>query len=176
MAFANPAKNLAEIPLDQGMRVADIGAGSGMYALSASSMVGDNGVVYAIDVQKDLLTKLKSEARRLHRNNIEVVWADAEKLGGTKLPDDSVDVVILSNILFQTPDKRSILEESKRIVRSGGKILVVDWSDSFGGLGPKPADVLQKEEARALLSAVGLSLVKEYDAGDHHYGLLFVKK
>lgn len=176
MAFANPEKNLSQIEITSGMRVADIGAGAGVYTLLLSKRVGDKGRVYAIDVQKELLERLRMEGKRLHINNIDTVWADAERLGATKLRDNSVEAVVLSNILFQVEDKNGMLEEARRILVPGGQLLFIDWSDSFGGLGPQPEDVLTKEKARSLVLGSGFMQLKEFDAGDHHYGFIFAKQ
>lgn len=176
MAFAHPETNLAHLQITPGMKVADIGAGAGAYSFALSQMVGDNGRVYAIDVQKELLEKLKGETRRLHKNNIEIIWADAEKANGTKLRDNWLDAAVLSNILFQVENKKGVSDEVRRILKPGGKILVIDWSDSFDGLGPPQRDVFPKEQAAALLVGSGFVRVEEYDAGDHHYGLIFKKQ
>jgi len=175
MAFAHPETNLKALSLGPGMKVADIGAGTGLYALSAARAVGDSGRVYAIDVQQELLLKLKAESKRAHINTIEMIWANAEKPGGTKLKDASIDAVILSNVLFQAEDMRAMLLESIRILKPGGKLLIIDWTDSFGGLGPKPADVVRREEARSLALGEHLIFVNEFKAGEHHYGLIFSK-
>ena len=69
------------------MHVADLGAGSGHYTLAAAKKVGESGRVYAIEVQKDLLTRIKNLAQTEHINNVEVIWGDVENRGGTKLKD-----------------------------------------------------------------------------------------
>jgi hypothetical protein len=58
-------------------------------------------------------------------------------------------------------------------VRSRGKVAVIDWTDSFRGMGPHKNDVVRKEEALALARGEGLELIREFPAGAHHYGLLF---
>ncbi len=176
MAFADPQTNIEALGLELGMKVADIGAGIGAYAFAAARKVGSNGRIYAIDVQHELLAKLKGEARKLHIENIETVWADIEMRNGTKLRDALVDAVIVSNILFQVGEKRGLVGEVKRILRKDGRVLVIDWAESFGGLGPAPKDVYKKEEARALFIGEGFQFITEFDAGDHHYGLVLTKK
>jgi len=54
-------------------------------------------------------------------------------------------------------------------------VLVVDWTDSFGGLGPQPDDILSEDAARAMFEEVGLAFEKNIDAGEHHYGIIFKK-
>lgn len=176
MAFSDPQKNVAELSLERGMKVVDIGSGSGSYVFSSAKAVGENGRVYAVDIQQELLKKLKNEGRKIHLNNIDVVWGDAEIPGGTKLADSSFDAVILSNLLFQIKNKEVAISEAGRILKTGGKMLVVDWTNSFGGLGPQQKDVFSKNQASSLVQGLGFSLKKEFDAGDHHYGLIFVKK
>ena len=63
--FSDPEKNIEQFSLGKGMHVADFGTGSGFYALAAAEAVGETGRVYAIDVQKDLLEKLKKEAHNV---------------------------------------------------------------------------------------------------------------
>lgn len=177
MAFVNPETVLRELDLTSGLKVMDIGAGSGAYAISLGRIVGDSGKVYAVDVQQELLAKLKKEAERARLHGvITIVWANAEKLGGTKLQDNSLDAVVLSNVLFQAENKKGMIEEGRRVLKLGGKMLIVDWSDSFGGLGPQQKDVLPKGEAMSFATGAHMSLLKEFDAGDHHYGFVFIKK
>lgn len=171
--FANPATNAAQFGLQSGMHVADFGSGSGAYVLAMASIVGPGGRVYAVDVQKDLLRRTKRTADEAGLHNVDIVWGDAEKQSGTHIADHSVDAVLLSNILFQVQHKEAIFSEARRIVKSGGTIIVIDWSESFGGMGPRSVDVYTKESAKALGVATGCALVREFSAGAHHYGLIF---
>src|SRR5690349_15540940 len=58
--FSEPSANLAKLGLVDGMKVVDLGAGSGFYSYEAARRVGATGRVYAVDVQKDLLERLRS--------------------------------------------------------------------------------------------------------------------
>src|SRR3989344_1115259 len=97
--FSDPASNLAKLGLVDGQKVVDLGAGSGFYSIEAAKKVGSSGRVYAVDVQKDLLERLRSVATTNGVRNIEVVWGNAEKIGGTKLREALSDRVIASNVL-----------------------------------------------------------------------------
>ena len=174
--FSNPRNNIARFALAPGMIIADIGSGSGEYSIQAAKAVGHTGRVYAVDVQKDLLARLKKIATSENIRTIEVIAGDAEKVGGTGLREASIDGVILANILFQAEDKKGLLTEASRIIHPKGKAYVIDWKDSFGGLGPRQSDVVSSGAARALLEEGGFSVVSEFDAGDHHYGLIAEKK
>lgn len=173
MSFAKPEENIKPLGLSAGKHVADIGAGTGHYAFAAARIVGAEGRVYAIDVQKDLLDRVHQEAEQKGLRNVHVIWGDAETVGGTKLKVDAVDAVIASNILFQVESKSGFVHEVKRILKKGGKVLVVDWSESFAGLGPNPQHVVSENIARELFENNGFALEKTFDAGAHHYGLVF---
>ncbi len=170
--FTRPENNLENFKIDHGQIVADFGAGIGAYSLAMARQVGDSGKVYAIDVQKDLLGRLSKEASRLKISNIEVIWGDVEKVGGSKLPDRSVDLVLISNILFQSHAKYSILKEAKRILKPGGRLVIIDWEDSFNNLGPEQGAIIKPEELEKILIDLGLKILKKFKAGDHHYGLV----
>jgi len=173
--FTNPEQNINYLSLKDGDRVADLGAGIGAYSLASARKIGSRGKVYAVEVQKDLISKIKNTASDAKLENIEVLWGDIEEIGGTNIGDSIVDDVIISNVLFQTEDKEGLLAEANRILKSGGKILVVEWSESFTGLGPQPEYVVSKVEAKRLFGGAGFALEKEFDAGEHHYGLVYTK-
>jgi len=155
--------------------VADFGSGSGHYTLAASELVGESGKVYAIDIQQALLKKVKDLSRTEHRTNIEVLWGDLEKQGGSKLRENSMDVVIVANILFQIEDKKVFCEEVLRVLKPKRRVLVVDWADSFGGLGPQPGFIISENKAHILFENNGFSFDRSIEAGEHHYGLIFRK-
>ena len=173
--FSDPVKNIEQCGIQPGQDIADLGAGSGYYTIAAAKALAATGRVYAIDIQKELLTKLKNNATREGLYNVEVIWGDIEKMNGTKLRDSSVDLAFLCNILFQIEDKDNTIKEIKRILKPAGRVLVVDWTDSFGGIGPQPKMVVLKDKAMDMFEKNGYHLDREIQAGSHHYGLIYKK-
>lgn len=173
--FSDPVKNVEQCGIQSGMEVADLGSGSGTYSIALAKALLSTGKVYAIDIHRDLLTRLKNTAVNQGLYNIEVIWGDIDKPKGTKLRDSSVDMVFLCNILFQLEDKEGVVEETKRILKPGGRVLVVDWTDSYAGLGPKQQAIVKKETAKEMFESSGFHLEKEISAGAHHYGFIYKK-
>ncbi len=172
--FADPSKNLDQLELTTNLIVADLGAGSGFYTIAAAKKLkGGEGKVYCIEVQRDLLQHIQDAAKKEHLTNIDYIWGNIEKRGGTKIHDKTVDCAIISNVLFQVEDRKGFLEEVKRILKPGGRILLVDWSESFGGMGPAPDHVITSANAESLLVSIGFKKVKNFEAGAHHYGIIF---
>lgn len=173
--FSNPIKNLRAFGFREDNIVADLGAGTGYYTLAVSPMV-NRGRVYAIDIAKDFLTTIKNKALEQDLNNVEILWGNVEKLGGTQIGDDVVDVAIASNILFQVEDKNKFIEEIRRILKPKGRVLLVDWSDENNSSFPKVKGSLTKALAHEMFENKGFILERHIDAGAHHYGMILIKK
>ncbi len=157
-----------------GQTVADFDAGSGFFARAAARAVAP-GTVWAVDANADLLPRLKSLAAGEGLHNIEVVAGNIEKVGGTHLPTGTFDAVTIANSLFAVDDRAGVAAEAARVLKRGGQALVVDWQDSFGGLGPAPKDIVTAAEAVKLFEAAGFEAVGKTQAGAYHWGLIFRK-
>mgnify|MGYP003395695789 CR=1 FL=1 len=83
-----------------------------------------------------------------------------------------MDVVIISKTLKKKVNKYEALHEARRILKTAGKLAIIDWSESYSGMGPTKSDVVQKEAALELARMAGFTLMNEFAAGAHHYGLL----
>lgn len=169
--FTDPVKNLRALGLRENDIVADLGAGTGFYSIAAGALV-PGGKVYAVELQKDFLETIKNKIKEAHLGNVEIIWGNVEKIGGTKIGDGVADSVIASNILFQVEDKDKFIEEAKRILKSKGRVLLIDWSESsiMGG-----TNIISKDKVRIMFEKKGFVLEREIDAGAHHYGMILRK-
>jgi ubiquinone/menaquinone biosynthesis C-methylase UbiE len=176
MTFALPGKFVVpeivatHFHLKEGDSVADFGAGSGYYLKALSASVGLSGKVYACEIQKPLVEKLGDFARLNGLPNITTLWCDLEEMNGIKIKDNTLDAGILVNTLFQIGDKVTALAEMRRVLRPGAALHIIDWSESFGGLGPQVAAVVTKAMAIDLLETHGFAFEHEFPTGEHHYG------
>ena len=170
--FSDPTVNLSKLGITDGMKVVDLGAGSGFYTIASARMVGSSGRVYAVDVQKDLLDRIRTNGANEGLRNIEVVWGNAEKIGGTKLREAIADRVVASNILFQIEKPDDFALEIKRLLKPGGKVMIIDWCE-VSSIGPKT--LFPSFKAQTLFEKSGFKLDQSFGAGDHHYGLVFIR-
>lgn len=171
----DPARMLEACNIQVTDNVADFGAGSGFMARALAN-IATQGNIFAIEINRDLLARVIHEIQDNQIKNIQPLWGDIEVPGGSKLGDASVDMVVMSNILFQLDDKIGCIKEANRVLKPGGRILIVDWTESFGGLGPAPHHVFEKRMAEELLMNNGYSKLSDtLPAGEHHYAILFKK-
>ena len=170
--FTDPVKNLKAFGLKESDVVADLGAGTGYYSIAAGALV-PKGKVYAIELQKDFLETVKNKVREAYLGNVECLWGNVEKLGGTKIEDNVVDAVVASNILFQVEDKEGFIEEMKRILKPKGRVLLIDWSESSIF---KTTKIISRNTALQMFEKKGFVLEREIDAGAHHYGMILIKQ
>jgi len=172
--FLIPDNIIKEFGIKEGMRIADFGCGAGYFTIPIAKSVGENGVVYALDVLKTSLESVRSKAKIEGLLNIKTVWANLEISGGSKLKDESSDIVSLANILFQSPKKADIIEEAKRILKKKGKMIIIEWQEDQP-LGPPKKLIVSKNLVQELVKKQGFKLEKEFSAGKHHWGMVFVK-
>jgi len=169
--FAHPPSHVAEIGVAPGMVAVDFGAGSGAHVFPMAETIGKDGRVYAVDIQRDLLARIKNEARRRDLHHVDVLWGDLEVPGGSKIADAVADIVLLSNVLFQISDKHAALSEARRILKPSGLFAVIERSGAPGILHRESA--LPKEDVLTRALKAKFEPVREFDAGSHHYGIIF---
>ncbi len=139
--FLNPNEVLNQLEIKEGMVAADFGSGSGGWAIPLAKRL-KNGKVYALDVQEEMLSALRGKAEIENIFNIETKKADVGE--NTGLKPDSLDLVLLTNLLFQNENKEKIILEAGRTLKPGGQILVVDWLEG-SPLGPTGGRVSAEE-------------------------------
>ena len=175
-ALIDPYKIFERVSLSEGKRVADLGCGrTGHFVFPAIKIVGDKGVVYAVDVVKNILESIKSMARSEGYDNVQTVWSDIEIPGKTPIPDNSLDAAFCVNVLFQLKNKAGAIKEAARMLKKGGYLVVVDWAKRLGMLGPTEDRMLNPDELANLAAAENLKLVDKILPGEYHYSLIFEK-
>ncbi len=176
-ALLDANKILQRLDIKDSYVVADLGCGGGGHFIApTASMVGANGKVYAVDIQKRVLSALKSRLELQKIKNVELVWSNLEQYGAAKIPESSCDVAIIINVLFQNTKHDIIIQEAKRFLRPGGRLAIIDWKEGAQPFGPPKELRIQKQKIREVAYEVGgLFLIDEFDAGRYHYALLFRK-
>lgn len=173
--FLNPEYIIKQVAISENSIVADFGAGLGKYAEKISSDVGSQGKVYIIEIQKDVLGRVKNDFEEKGIKNVEYINADLEYKNGSKIKDGIVDVVVIASVLFQSLKKEEIIKEAMRILTPNGRILIVEWKACFSGIGPDEELIFKEENSLEMMKNYPVKLERTLDAGDYHYAYLFRK-
>lgn len=169
-------KILTKLNIIENQKVAEFGCGNfGFFVFPLARLVGKNGRVYAIDILKEALREIKKQAEAENLKQIKPIWSDLEIFRATKIENSSLDTVTIINVLNQVQKKESVLKEATRLIKSGGKILVIDWQVNNLPFGPKTTSKISIEEIIKEASNLGLKVIDKFEAGPYHYGLVLTK-
>jgi len=162
--------------LQTGMHVADLGCGrTGHIVFPASLKVGDRGIVYAVDVIKDILEIIHKRAAMEGLLEVKTVWSDLEKIGSTAIPARSLDAAFVINVLNQSDNRQAILEEAHRLLKDKARLIVVDWSRKGLTFAPPDERYVDFGEIKKWSQLHGFALQEEFDMGNYHHGLVLFK-
>lgn len=174
--FINPDLIIGNFGIQEGMKIADFGSGSGYFTILMGELTGEGGLVTALDIMESALETVRSKAKNEGLRNIQTVRSNLEILGSSGLSSDSQDFVLMANILFQSDKKDEIIKEAHRVLKEGGLLVIIDWKKGTGGFGPPDNLRLDPQAMQSIAVSNGFEFTNFIDAGTFHYGLKFVKK
>ena len=175
-ALLNPVKIFDSINLHAGMRVADLGCGrTGHLVFPASKIIGDTGIVYALDIQKEIVEELKSRIRSGGLHNIEMVWSDLENASSLRIAPSSLDACWLVSVIHQIKDRFGVLKNAAALLRPEGFLAVVDWSKKLGAFGPEENKMVLPEVLVENAEKLGLTNYAQFPINDYQYCIIFKK-
>jgi ubiquinone/menaquinone biosynthesis C-methylase UbiE len=169
MAF-DPKQVINELPLKEDMIAADFGCGSGGWTIPLAKRLKE-GVVFAIDILQGPLSVLEGKLSREEIANVKVMKENIEQ--GVSLKDKRVDLVLMTNLLFQLDKKEKALEEAKRVLAKKGTLIITEWS-SDSPLSPKIKKMSEKE-VKKLAEEFNFKLKEEFQAGMYQFGFIYQK-
>jgi len=173
--FLNPQKVLGQLEIKASSVIAHFGCGHGYFTIPLAHMVGPEGQIFAIDILEEAIKEVKDKAEKEGVKNIQTLRGNLELPGGSKMPDQRCDMVLLANILFQSSKKSEIIREGRRILKSDGKMVIIDWESGGTNLTAHSGWRISSAEAQRLAEVENFAFERNFDAGDYHYGLIFKK-
>ncbi|TSC95452.1 MAG: type 11 methyltransferase [Parcubacteria group bacterium Athens1014_10] len=170
-------KVLEKIGVKEGDRVCDLGCGSkGYFSLQAAKLVGNKGMVYAVDILKSVLKNVEKEAKHEGLFNLKTVWSDLEIAAATKIEPLDLDFCLLINLLFQTKKHFEVMKEASRLLKKdNGKLAIIDWKKINSPFGPPVGIRISPEEIENFAQQLGLKKDFAFEAGNFHFGIVFKK-
>jgi len=174
-----PEETLLKLGLKEGQVFADIGCGTGFFTIPAAKIVGSRGKVYALDIAPEMLEAAGQRLKDCRQilgpeepgpmNNVIFKLSEENKL---PLENGSVDVVFLALVLHELEDYQKFFREAKRVLKPGGRAVMVEWKKEAMEMGPPVEERLSPMETAGILKANGFEPVETVDIGVAHYGVI----
>jgi ubiquinone/menaquinone biosynthesis C-methylase UbiE len=165
-SWYNPEQILKEIGLASGMVFIDVGCGAGFFSLLAAKVVGESGIVYAVDSDNKAIERLRAKAEQQRLSNIRFKAATAEE---TVFCTACADVVFYSMVLHDFKDPLRVLQNAKKMIKPTGTLVDLDWKKQQMQFGPPFKIRFSEADAQGLIKIAGFKVTKVQDAGPYHY-------
>jgi len=167
---------LSKIGIDERQQVAELGCGNfGFFVFPLARLVGRQGRVYAVDILKSTLEEIRKETKKNNLPQVITVWSNLEIFKAAKIETSSLDRALLVNVLHQSEKKIEILREAIRLLKRGGKLMIIEWKNIDTPFGPPPDKRVKLDSLKSAIPKIGLNLTEEFEAGPFHYGLILTK-
>jgi SAM-dependent methyltransferase len=152
--------------------VADVGAGSGWFTVRLARRVGPNGVVYAQDVQQEMLQAIKRRVEREGLTNVRTVIGEGSD---PRLLRNSLDAILIVGVYNEIGDKIEMLRNLAAALKPQGRIGVIDFKLSGGGPGPPMEERVDPQIVVRDAARAGLRLLSQESFLPYQYFLVFAK-
>ncbi len=164
--WQNPEARLASIGLKPRNSFIDVGCGDGFFTLPAARLVGETGKVYGLDADHKAISKLREKAAREKLGNIILKVGEAEN---NIICESYADAVFFGIVLHDFKDPKLVLTNAKKMLKSKGQLIDLDWKKEPMDLGPPLKIRFSKEEAISLIEAIDFKIDTVKNAGPYHY-------
>jgi len=170
-AWQKPAEVVQALRIRPGMRIADLGAGTGYFIRYLSAAVAENGTVFAIEVEPNLLVHLRQRAETERTRNVVPMLASADN---PRLPGGMIDCVLIVDTLHHIDDRVDYLRRLRHALRRDGRVAVIDFKkDAAVTVGPPLEHRLDREQVVAEFRRAGYQLVDAPQMLPYQYFLIF---
>ncbi|MGK0189684.1 MAG: ubiquinone/menaquinone biosynthesis C-methylase UbiE [Verrucomicrobiales bacterium] len=151
---------MRELKLKQGMIVCDMGSGNGYHSLKMAKAVGEEGKVYAVDIQPEMLRLLKARARAAGMDNIETI---ENKLHDPMLPENTFDLILLVDVYHEFSHPQQMLQGMLKSLKKDGVVALVEFRLEDPDVPIKLLHKMSKEQVLKEFPPNGYKLVRAFD-------------
>ncbi|MBI5235297.1 MAG: methyltransferase domain-containing protein [Deltaproteobacteria bacterium] len=164
-----PESLLRKAGLKRGDVFVDVGCGPGFFTMTGATIVGGAGKVYALDTQQEMLDALKE------RRPPWFVKSLKSEESTLPITDCEADIALLAYMLHETVDKRGFLREVLRILKTNGRLVIIDWKRIKEDKGPPIEDRLTELDVAVHVRSAGFEKVSVRSLNASHYMILASK-
>ncbi len=171
MKILPPEEVLKSCGLSEGMTMVDLGCGSGYFTIPASRIVGEKGKIYAIDIQEEMLDKLKENG--LPSNVIPLL---ARSDYDFPLDEGISDFTFIAFVTHENEDLEKFFNEIKRITKDDGRVVILEWKKQYEESGPPYEERIGMDEILDKLEGFGFKVIEFGELNQSHYKVICTKR
>jgi ubiquinone/menaquinone biosynthesis C-methylase UbiE len=166
---------VAGLQLKQGDKIADIGAGTGVFSRPLAKAIGSSGTLFAVEVDQELLDVISERAAKENIGNLQTVLGEFED---PKLPTNDLDVAFFHDVLHHIENRGEYLKATAAYLSPEGRIVVIDMIKGHPDAGHKDQPEMQISQAdvEGWMKGAGLSLTEAVDLFDNKFFLVFGRR
>lgn len=168
--YQRPEQIMDHLGIGEGSLVADLGAGGGWFTIRLARRVLPNGLVYAQDIQPEMIGSIERRVQREGLKNVKTVLGTATD---PNLPDP-VDVVLIVDAYHEMTDPVTLLKNVRKSLRPGGRVGIIEYSKAGHGPGPPMEERVDPETVIRDAEVAGLRLKSRGNFLRYQYLLEFV--
>ena len=168
-------KLMSTLPIKPGSVVIDLACGKGIYSMFLSEIVGETGLIYAVDLWKEGLLLLEEQIEKKGITNIKTLLTDASKQ--IDIDGYSSDICLMATVLhdFEEAGQADIvLKEIKILLKPGGCLAVIEFKKIEGPPGPPVHIRLSEDEVEKMVTRHGFVKKETVDIGEYNYLMTFL--
>ena len=165
-AALQPEILLRDLGLVEGMTLADIGSGPGFFTIPAARIVGENGSVFAADIEGEMLSTVRSRASEAGLTNVHIVKTNEREI---PIAPGVCDIVLLAYVIHEIEHRASFLHRASRLLKPGGRLIIIEWEKIEEPSGPPVEERLTPEDTADDAQAAGLKPVEARSLTPNQY-------
>jgi SAM-dependent methyltransferase len=171
--YQKPDQVMDALGIADGSNVAEVGAGGGWFTVRLARRVGPQGLVYAEDIQEQMIESIE---RRLQRESLRNVRTVLGKPDDPRLPQNALDAVLIVDSYYEFEKPVDLLSNVKEALKPNGRVAIVDYRKDGGGPGPAMDDRVDESLVIAKAEAAGLRLVSRESFLPYQFMLVFGRR
>jgi len=171
--YQKPDQIMDALGVADGSIVAEVGAAGGWFTVRLARRVGPRGLVYAEDIQEEMIASLERRMQRESLNNVRTVLG---KNDDSRLPDEALDAVLIVEAYYEFEKPIEMLRSVKNALKPNGRVAIVDYRKDGEGPGPPMEDRVNESVVIEKAEAAGLRLVSRETFLPYQYMLVFARR
>ncbi len=165
---------MERLHINKGDIIADIGAGSGYFTIPFARRVGSKGMVFAVDIQIEMVNYISKKVDTLEMKNVRVIFGKSDD---PSLLDNFFNLVYLANTYHELEKPFLMLKNISKDLKYNGRLAIIDWDPSKKSpFGPLNKEKVAEDTVIKELERTGFNLIEKHNFMPYHYFLVFGKK